>query len=156
MIGIDIPGGVSLRLEHLVLDYNGTLAVDGEIMPGVVRMLNALSERLQVHVVTADTFGSVRANLAETACQVHVIEEFEQDRQKLDYIKSLGSDGVVCVGNGKNDLLMLEEAAIGIAVILREGAFAKTMAKADIVCTDILSALELLTHHKRIQATLRT
>ena len=35
MIAVDIPGYGPLRLEHLVMDYNGTLAVDGEIAAGV-------------------------------------------------------------------------------------------------------------------------
>ena len=35
MIEIDIPGYKTLHLEHLVLDYNGTLAVDGVLIDGV-------------------------------------------------------------------------------------------------------------------------
>jgi soluble P-type ATPase len=58
MIEIDIPGFGELSLEHLVLDYNGTLAIDGYPVPGIEFRLQALSERLKLHVVTADTFGS--------------------------------------------------------------------------------------------------
>ena len=35
MIEIDVPGFGALRLEHLVLDYNGTLACDGMLLEGV-------------------------------------------------------------------------------------------------------------------------
>ena len=37
MLTISIPGGATLDIEHLVLDYNGTLAVDGVLLPGVAR-----------------------------------------------------------------------------------------------------------------------
>ena len=35
MIAHKIPGFGALRLEHLVLDYNGTLALDGRLLRGV-------------------------------------------------------------------------------------------------------------------------
>ena len=59
------------------------------------------------------------------------------------------------MGNGRNDQLMLEEAALGIAVILEEGAAAVTLSAADVVCTNIVSALELLDNPLRLIATLR-
>ena len=34
MIDIEIPGFGRLQLAHLVLDYNGTLAIDGEPFEG--------------------------------------------------------------------------------------------------------------------------
>ncbi len=53
MIAVDIPGYGPLRLEHLVMDYNGTLAVDGEIAAGVAAALAALASQLTIHVITA-------------------------------------------------------------------------------------------------------
>ena len=47
-------------------------------------------------------------------------------------------------------------AALGLAVIQREGAAAETLNAADVVCGDILSALELLTNPLRLVATLRS
>jgi soluble P-type ATPase len=56
MIRIEIPGFYNLQLVHLVLDYNGTLAVDGKLLSGVAEALTALSSELEIHVITADTF----------------------------------------------------------------------------------------------------
>ena len=70
MIRIDIPGGTRLLLEHLVLDFNGTLACDGELLPGVRQRLQPLSESIRIHVVTADTFGRAREQLAGLPCQL--------------------------------------------------------------------------------------
>ncbi len=60
MVAIEIPGRKSLSLCDLVLDYNGTLAFDGKIVPGVAQRLVSLAGLLDVHVLTADTFGGVR------------------------------------------------------------------------------------------------
>lgn len=64
MIEINIPGFGNLQLAHLVSDYNGTLAVDGKPLPGVSEALEALSSDIQIHVVTADTFGLAADELA--------------------------------------------------------------------------------------------
>jgi soluble P-type ATPase len=51
---------------------------------------------------------------------------------------------------------MVKEAALGIAVIEKEGAAVETLLAADIVCGNILDALELLLNPKRLIATLRS
>lgn len=155
MIEIEIPGRGAFKLEHIVLDYNGTLAVDGELLPGVKSTLKALAQEMEVHVITADTFGKVRSRLMDVPCTISVLSPENQDRGKLDYVRSLGAQHTVCIGNGKNDRLMLKEAVLGIAVVLGEGCAVETLCSADVVCTDILSALELLINPLRLAATLR-
>ena len=156
MVEVDIPGYGPLRLEHLVLDYNGTLAVDGEPLAGVKDALKNLAKSLEVHVLTADTFGKVQSRLEGLPCRLSVLPVENQDIGKLDYVKTLGAERTVCVGNGRNDRLMLKEAALGVAVILDEGVAVETLNSADVVCTSILSALELLTNPLRLTATLRS
>ena len=75
---------------------------------------------------------------------------------KLDYVKGLGCENTVCIGNGRNDRLMLKEASLGIAVALKEGVALTTLVSADVVCTGIVSALELLLNPLRLTATLRS
>ncbi|MGD8492453.1 MAG: ATPase P [Desulfobacterales bacterium] len=156
MLEIDIPGRETLRLKHIVLDYNGTIACDGALIAGVNERLAALADMLQVHVLTADTFGKAQEGLEGIACRLSVLSRDAQDIGKLNYVKGLGAEHVICVGNGRNDRLMLKAAALGIAIIFKEGAAADTIAAADIVCTDIVSALELLQHPLRLIATMRT
>jgi soluble P-type ATPase len=155
MIEIAIPGYKTLKLKHLVLDYNGTLAVDGELLPGVKDALRSLAKELQVHILTADTFGKVRSRVEDVPCELSILPEENQDEGKLDYVERLGAGQTVCIGNGRNDRLMLKEAALGIAVILEEGVATETLVAADIVCISILSAFELLTNPLRLTATLR-
>ena len=156
MIEITIPGFRRLYLEHLVLDFNGTLGVDGRLINGVQPRLQALGHRLGIHVITADTFGSVGKVLQAISCELHLLPAGNQDEGKRDYVRQLGSSRVVAMGNGRNDRLMLAESALGIGVILAEGGFSGTLTHADVVCTSILDALDLLIYPLRLTATLRS
>ena len=156
MISVDIPGYQQLNLSQLVLDYNGTLAVDGQRVPGAGSLLMRLSRDMDIHVITADTFGQVRRCMAEIPCSVSVLPPGKQDQAKLDYVTRLGAEQTVCMGNGRNDRLMLKAAGLGVAVILEEGAAVKTLMAADVVCKTIVDALELLLEPLRLTATLRS
>ena len=108
MIKIDIPGNKKFQLEHLVLDFNGTIAFDGALIDGVKESLAELSQKLTIHVITADTFGSVKKALKDLDCELAVIPLDRQDVAKLEYVKTLGCERTVSMGNGKNDCLMLK------------------------------------------------
>ncbi len=156
MIEVNVPGYKTFKLNHMVLDYNGTLSCDGEVIQGVKKRLSTLSEQLSVHVITADTFGKVESRLKDVPCEITVLPLENQDVAKLEYIKQLGADRTVCIGNGRNDRLMLKVAALGIAVVLEEGAAMETVMDADVVFTSINSALDLLSNPLRLTATLRS
>jgi soluble P-type ATPase len=156
MIEIDIPGKKIYQFEQLVLDYNGTIAFDGALINGVKECLAELSQKLTVHVITADTFGSVEKAVKDINCKLAVIPLDRQDVAKLEFVKQIGCEKTVSMGNGANDRLMLEASALGVAVIQGEGAAYETLAAADVVCTDIRSALLLLSNPLRLIATLRS
>ena len=156
MIKIDIPGFGILRLERLILDYNGTIAVDGQPVQGVKERLIALARHVEIHVLTADTFGGVEKKLSDIPCKIHVLPVEAQDKGKMEYVDRLGAGGAVCIGNGRNDAMMLKKAALGIAVVQDEGAAASAVLSADVVVTDILFALDLISNQMRLTATLRS
>ncbi len=152
---IKIPGFGTLKIKNIVCDYNGTLAVDGKLLPGVSEAINNISG-INVHVITADTFAGAKDQLKGTNCQLAIAPMENQAQWKLDYVDSLDARATVCIGNGRNDRLMLKEAALGIALIQKEGASSETLVNADIVCLSIIHALELFSNPKRIIATLRS
>ncbi len=156
MLRVSIPGADPLQVEHLVLDYNGTLALDGMLLDGVRGKLHRLSEYLKIHIVTADTFGSVRAQFEDEHFRVHILGPGEQDKQKRDYIWLLGPDNAIAIGNGRNDTLMFEEAALGMAVLGREGLSLRAVFIADLVFPSIIDALDALLDTRRLVASLRT
>lgn len=155
MFTVDVPGHGICTFEHLVLDYNGTLALDGVLLPEVGKVLEELSAALSVHVLTADTFGSVARELQGLSLTLSIVPAGSQDKHKKNYIEVLGANRCVCIGNGRNDSQMLDCAAVGIAVVQQECACAAALRCADIVAPDILSALALLQNPQRMVATLR-
>lgn len=157
MIEIDIPGRGSYQFRHAVIDVNGTIACDGILMPGVANRLQTLRQLVDVHLLTADTHGGQDTIDHELGMTAHRLPSATgQTEQKAAYVRSLGSHEVVAIGNGANDSLMVDEAALGIAVIGPEGAATATLQQADVVVADILMALDLLLRPKRLVATLRT
>lgn len=153
---IDIPGYGTLNLKYVVMDYNGTLAVDGRAVAGVDRALENLATELELHVLTADTFGKAAAELKAMPCSLSILPAGDQSAAKRDYVRQLGAQNTAAIGNGRNDRLMLAEAALGICVLLDEGACVETVTAADVLCPSILSALGVLASPLRIKATLRS
>jgi soluble P-type ATPase len=155
MLAIDIPGFGQLILQHVVFDYNGTLACDGKLLPGIYDLLLKLSDKFKIHILTADTYGLVREEVKNMPITLHILKSGKEAEQKKSYVQELGCKNVVCFGNGNNDRLMLEVAALGIVVMLTEGCSSATVAAADILVRDIKDGIYLLFQPTRIKATLR-
>jgi P-type E1-E2 ATPase len=155
MIELNIPGRAQLQLEHLVCDLNGTLALDGVLADGMVRKLNALRDRLVVHLITADTLGGLAWIERQLKIEAVRIDPQGEAEQKAAYVRSLGSELVAAIGQGANDAAMLKEAALGICVLSMEGAAVETLLAADLVLPGIIPALELFDKPLRIVSSLR-
>jgi len=156
MIEVDIPDFGHLVLEHLVLDYNGTLACDGEPIDGITRRLKKLSQNMKIHVVTADTFGKARERLMGLPVELKILDPGRQAESKARYVESLEPERTVAMGNGRNDRIMLERARLGIAVTEGEGCSVEALTAADVCTRTIPDALDLLLNPKRLIATLRS
>ncbi len=154
MIRLDIPGWGVLELEHLVLDLNGTIALDGEVLAGVPERLAALSESLTIHLVTADTRGQATVIAEQLGIRLVLVTPGDEADQKRALVERLGAERVVAIGNGANDAKMLQAAVLGIAVLGPEGLAGEALRAADVV-VGIHDALDLLLHPRRLVATLR-
>ncbi len=157
MIEISIPGRKEkLEIEHLVLDLNGTLALDGVLLPGVEERITALAKKnLLVHILTADTFGTATGQFKDIICQVVILSPERQALQKETFVKKWGEQRCIAIGNGMNDINMLRTAALGIGITGPEGAATEALLAADIVIPSITAALDLILFPKRLIATLR-
>jgi P-type E1-E2 ATPase len=155
MITVDAPGWGSFPIRHLLLDLNGTLALDGVFIPGVEERILELSEKLDIHILTADTFGTAARICHGLPVTLHVIPERDQIQAKGKYLNGLPLK-TVAIGNGRNDVNMLAEAALGIAVMGPEGTSSEAVRAADVVVMSINEALDVLLHPERLKATLRS
>lgn len=151
---LDVPGWRHLELHHLVMDLNGTLALDGTLVPGVKEAVTQLANSLSCHLITADTFGTAKELFGDVV-QLQVISPGNEDRQKLELVDSLGWEHVAAMGNGANDVLMLERAVVGVALLGPEGASPQALAAADVAVDHPVRALELFLKTGRLKATLR-
>lgn len=156
MLHFNIPGRGDVRIAHLLLDFNGTLAKDGVLKDGVAQLLVQLSGQVSIQVVTSDTNGTVAREMASIPCRVVVLHNEAHDRQKEQHALALKPEGVVAIGNGFNDRLMMRAADIAIATIQEEGASSQCLMQAHVVCTSITDALGLLLNPHRLVATLRS
>lgn len=155
MITANIPGFGPLEISHLVSDVNGTLAVDGMLLPGVAEALQQLTSQVQIHLITADTHGRQAEIDAALGLRAVRLQPGGEAEQKAAYVHNLGADSVAAVGQGANDALMLRAARVGIGVLSPEGLAQAALTAADVIVPDILSALMLLQNPKRLTATLR-
>jgi P-type E1-E2 ATPase len=155
MIEICIMGRGHFQFEHLVLDLNGTITFDGQLIDGVIERIAQLKPLVEVHLVTADTLGRADALSQTLHVDLHKLTPGDECQQKLDFVRQLGAAGTICIGNGANDASMLQEASLGICVIGKEGASADAVKSAKIIVPDINVALDLLLKPSRLIATLR-
>jgi soluble P-type ATPase len=155
MIKVDIPGRAAVCYSHIVLDFNGTMACDGILIPGVEEKLNRLADNLEVHILTADTFGLCRTSCRGIRGTIKILSTAQGGPEKQKFVEELGAEGVIAVGNGANDALMLAGAALGVVVTGPECTSAKALQAADVVARDINAALEMFLDTRRLIATLR-
>jgi soluble P-type ATPase len=155
MLRMEIPGKGAYSIEFLVLDMDGTIAVDGRISARCKDKINLLAKRLKVYILTADTRGDAQKRWGHATAELVRIEGEDGAEQKKKFVSRIGAAKTIAVGNGYNDHLMVQEAALGIAVIGREGAAKETVCNADVAVTEITDALDFILKPLRHQATLR-
>lgn len=152
---VEVPGAPVRHLEHLLLDLNGTLALDGRLLDGVAERVRRLRASVRVWVVTADTFATLAEVQARLGLPDSDVVRAGSGADKVALLTRLGPPACAVIGNGANDVQVVRAAGLGLVVLGPEGAAADTLAAADIVCASVLDALDLLIHPSRISATLR-
>lgn len=151
-LSVSIPGRADLRLEYVLLDVNGTLTNRGVLLDVVKGRLERLRGMVEIRLVSADTFGTVGAIAGRL--QVGAVTAATGE-DKLRVLDQLGRHCCVVIGNGANDVLVLEAAALSFAVLGPEGASAAALRAADVVCAAATDALDLLLDPTALSATLR-
>ena len=157
MISIDIPGREHpLEIEALVLDYNGTIAKDGALIEGIPKRLIKLAEAVEVYVLTADTYGTVRGQCEPLGVTVRTFPHAGAGACKEEIVLELRRNAKVCaVGNGFNDVQMMDAADFAVAVLDAEGMYAGLLPHADVLVRSAGEALDLFLKPDRLRATLR-
>lgn len=154
MLAYALPGQ-KIIINQVVLDFNGTIACDGELLPGVAPRLQALATDVKLYVLTADTFGTAALACRDLPVQLMKVDQLQGGEDKEHLVVRLGAEHTAAIGNGNNDVQMLTRAALGLLVLGPEGSSGRALQVADVVFSDILAALDFLLKPKRVVATLR-
>jgi P-type E1-E2 ATPase len=155
MISVPIPGWGDLTIEYLMVDFNGTAALDGKLKKEVKDVIEKISRYIKVFIITADTYDSADSELSASNITFIKVGKGASGEEKAKVVRELGPEKIVAIGNGSNDAAMLKEASLGIAVIGEEGCSTALIKEADVVVTDIMRAFGLIVHPERLVATLR-
>lgn len=150
--------GVEKLIRRVIFDFTGTLSVDGVPTDGILELLEALANEVEVIVATADTHGKVYEALAPVPSVT--IKKVDEGWEKVALVKEIGAKHVAVVGNGFNDTFMFEavgEEGIRIAVLEGEGVWSEllTMPGGAILVKSSCDAINPLLKLKRMHATTR-
>lgn len=152
MIQIQIPGRKKLEIKQVVLDFNGTMAIDGKLDMSVVQLIEKLSRQVDMYILSSDTYNTVLKQCQDLPIKIFVVANADDKKR---FIEELGKDNTASIGNGVNDQKMFQVSALSIAVMGKEGCSVKAILDAHILVHNVTDALGLLLYPNRIVATLR-
>ena len=155
MLELSVPGWGDYRFSTVLFDLNGTLAQNGQLAESTRALLRQLGQHLSLYVISADTHGTLAQVAAGLPLQVRRIQGELGAEEKRLLVLELGAERTIALGNGRNDVAMLRQAALGIAILGAEGAAVETLLAADLVFPHVDEALESLLNPRRLLATLR-
>jgi soluble P-type ATPase len=99
MLNFLIPGHEeALVIDKIILDLNGTIAIDGELLPGVAERIAALRDSLKFYLFTGDTHGNAGRIAEHLGVEVRVTKSAQD---KADEAIKLGADTAAAIGNGR-------------------------------------------------------
>lgn len=152
--------GDELEIDTLAMDLNGTLTVDGAVVPGVASSLAKLqSAGLRLYIITGDVRGTARRIVSELARGgVNIELLICKDARgtafaKLSRLLDVGLDGLAYIGNGQGDALAVRAAAFSVVTTQAELSSAETIAGAVGHATCITHALTGLLDEKLMCAS---
>jgi len=144
-----------LTIENIVLDFNGTIAADGVMKEGVRQRILRLADQYRIYVITSDTQGTAARELEGLPVTLKIFSDSNAGECKRKIVEELGGGSCACIGNGNNDKLMFQAAALSIAVLEAEGLYAPILSSADLLVKSSEDALDLLLGTKRLISGLR-
>jgi soluble P-type ATPase len=154
MISIQRSGMENLDIHYVLIDFEGTLAMDSRVHPKAKEKVNLLSKRANIYILTKSNREKVEKSLRKMKVDIVYVTEGDASQQKLNVLQRLGPHLTAVIGNGLDDLQMMDQAGLGMCVIGKEGSSAEAVAKADLVVTNVLDALDFLLKPLRQSAIL--
>jgi soluble P-type ATPase len=155
---IEIPGFGAHKIHTVVSDYTGTLSCGGRLVPGVREKLLTLLERVDIRIISSDSFGTAAEELSGILTP-DILSREQHDLEKQEYVKEFDLTHVAAFGNGNNDRLLLktvkEGGGLAVAVDNGEGCAIDALLNANLFIVGAANGLNLLLEPRGCKATLR-
>ena len=120
--------------------------MDGVIPKSVCQRLITLAGNFRIYVLTADTNGTAKEQCEQLPVYLQTFPSGNARDYKKELLKSVGARRCAAFGNGRNDELMLKEAAFSVAVMGKEGVYGKLLKEADALLTVITEGIFIFFH----------
>ncbi|ASJ12532.1 HAD family hydrolase [Thermococcus thioreducens] len=147
---MEIPNYGRIEFRAVLFDLNGTLGESGRVDDEVKHLLERLADRYTVVVLSADTFGTLEDELRGLPVRIERVSSGTEKARIAEGYKPYAA-----VGNGNNDVAMLEGAELAFCVIGPEGASIDALLASDVVVRDVKDAIGMILDEKKLIATLR-
>jgi len=142
-----------LILDTLILDLNGTISVDGKLIVWVENKIDSLKKSWRTILLCSGDTQWTADTIAKKIGAVLYHCKDQHDKEKI--LKKNKAKHSVAIGNGNIDVKLMKKCELSIAVIQAEWCSRKAIESSDIVCTNIVDALDILLLPKRLIATMR-
>jgi len=148
-----VPGVGAIEIDTLVVDSNGTLTINGEIVAGVMERIHRLqSLGVDVVMISSDQRGNAR-NIALSSGITYY--EAANSREKEDVLLSLESRNVAAIGNARIDIGLFVQSIVSIATLQKEGIHKDIIDHVDVIVPCINDALDFFLDEDTFIATMK-
>jgi soluble P-type ATPase len=152
----DIPNFGKCEIHNILLDLNGTLSQFGNYPTGLKYLIQEVKKFFEIYVISANTRGTLDQIAVDLGIKaIHIPKSKSEKESKLTSLRVLNSEHTIAIGNGNNDLEIINQSKIGIAILGDEGLSIQTMISSDLVVPSISDAFKILLDEKALIATLR-
>ncbi len=152
----EIPNFGKCEIHNILLDLNGTLTQFGNYSTGLKYLIQEMKKFFEIYVISANTRGTLDQIAEELGIKaIHIPKSKSEKESKLTSLRVLNPEQTIAVGNGNNDIEIITQSKIGIAVLGNEGASIQSLISSDLVVPSISDAFKILLDEKALIATLR-
>lgn len=148
------PNKEIINIENIILDLNGTLAVNGQVSEKAKKLVVKLKQLgYKLILISGDIRGNAKTVAEELDLGLYL---GANSSEKAKQMKRFDKEKTAAIGNARIDIGTFENAKISIATLQSEGIHSGILNYVDLIVPSIEDALNLFIDVKSLEATLRT
>ena len=145
-----IPGSGKLSLEHLVLDYNGTIADRGQILPGVAELYDETTHTINGGTEALKDYAEQQYEIANSANEVQrsseALEAYSAKQEKLTELRQQQALALAELKDAEEEYYALVDSGASEQELTYSAEYERLMA-ADKAYSDVSKAVNECSGH---------